>query len=108
MVSPVPVAEPFPNLHPFSSPDNTIQPQYLANTTAPTIQPLVEDEAAARIEVQSERDGDEADGGESEGEGGASAEKVEELARVIYQLVRQRLSLERERFGGSSSGRLPW
>jgi len=81
------------NLYPDPSPSNLIQRE-------PT-SPEASTDATTASETSSEGTDD-----ESKNAGEASAEKLERLAQAIYQLVRQRLAIERERSGSGYSGRL--
>ena len=95
--------DPFPNLHALETPTPKIQQQPNAlqiSSLSPTvIQRLV----AADDNVSSEQDGEVSEPGDDTTEG--SAAKLDKLAQVMYQMVRQRLAIERERLGRFGSGR---
>ncbi|PZV14283.1 MAG: hypothetical protein DCF22_09175 [Leptolyngbya sp.] len=79
-----------------SAPNNMIQP-----SPAPTVAAIAPAETQPH---ETETQGDRQPPAHSEKSG--SPEHLERLAQEIYQLIRQRLALERERGGKSGSGRL--
>lgn len=95
--------DPFPNLHALDTPPPPIQRQtfpsrFTSSLSAP-IQRLIADEATTTEPHETVTGaGDNAIGDNASGQ-------LEKLAQVMYQKVRQRLAIERERMGRSGSGR---
>ena len=94
----------YPDLQPFSVPPSIQKKQ----TTASSLQRLSNEPAPSsppNTPSPNTSDDDSNQASESE-DNPPSPEQLEQLAQAIYQQVRQRLILERERIGSSHSGRL--
>ncbi|MGF1521683.1 MAG: hypothetical protein ACFBSF_05110 [Leptolyngbyaceae cyanobacterium] len=106
--SPLPAAsahpDPFPNLHALETPSSPIQRQtspsrFTGSSPAMPIQRLAGDTTASTEHYETVS-GASDDSTEDDASG-----QLEKLAQVMYQKVRQRLAIERERMGRSGSGR---
>jgi hypothetical protein len=105
-----PSSNPFPDLRPFATPEAPIQLKSLPKSSTASdadsqmrIQTVPESNSGQAIASAMQEHPDLAASTHGQNH---SPEQVEQLARVIYQLLRQRLLLERERLGRSAPGRL--
>ena len=97
----------YPNLHPFSSEYQTIQARHQDDTSVS--QPSSIPSSSIPPDLQrfvSENSIEALSGENSETREKVSPAQLEQLAQAVYQSVKQRLSLERERYGSSYSVRL--
>ncbi|MEO1094797.1 MAG: hypothetical protein AAFX01_07845 [Cyanobacteria bacterium J06638_28] len=102
---------------PASTAQDSFSDLHAADTPAPPIQrspvsrsmPSVSPTVIQRFATDDANVGEEQDrqevSGEAASSGGTSPEALDQLAQVMYQMVRQRLLIERERLGRSGSGR---
>ena len=97
----------YPNLHPFSSENQTIQARHQDDISVS--QPSSIPSSSIPPDLQrfvSENSIEALSGENSETREKVSPAQLEQLAQAVYQSGKQRLSLERERYGSSYSGRL--
>ncbi|MEM9485448.1 MAG: hypothetical protein AAGA83_17375, partial [Cyanobacteria bacterium P01_F01_bin.116] len=96
----------YPNLHPFDSAPQIIQAKS-QDVIQPSIPPDLQAFAANDQTNDQTRETITNQAAEEDSAGGdASADQLEQLAQAVYQSVKQRLIIERERSGYSYSGRL--
>ncbi|MEB3293582.1 MAG: hypothetical protein VKJ24_10510, partial [Synechococcales bacterium] len=105
-IEPLTDANPYPDLHAAQiatptlqrQPDPEPQPQADSPPTQPTETATHSTHGATSTENPAQNPDVDAQ----------SMEKLEKLAQILYQQLRQRLALEQERSGNRYAGRLPW
>ena len=103
--SDLPSTKAFPDLRPFAPVSASPQPRIQRQTESlpPSHPPPVEPGLAESGSAKSDRVGSEEAAAAEAGE-----EALEKLAQAVYLQLRQRITIERERSGHASPGRLPW